>query len=101
MANAAATVQPSQAPPQAPRSKWTGPGWYRVMIAMPLGLAFAFALDVPARLALHYQPLVDGTAIATIAMISIPMSFLLGTGCFDYWFYWASGKPTRPEDHSG
>ena len=23
------------------------------------------------------------------------------SACFDYWFYWAAGRPTRPEDHSG
>src|SRR5918911_2109450 len=27
--------------------------------------------------------------------------FVVGVGAFDYWFYWAAGKPTRPEDHSG
>ena len=30
-----------------------------------------------------------------------PLFFLVGLGCFDYWFYWAAGRPTRPEDHSG
>src|SRR5205823_6716423 len=24
-----------------------------------------------------------------------------GIGCFDYWFRWAAGAPTVPEDHSG
>src|ERR687889_746268 len=27
-------------------------------------------------------------------------AFLVGLGAFDYWFYWAAGRPTRPEDHS-
>src|SRR5207237_4490172 len=26
---------------------------------------------------------------------------LVGIGAFDYWFHWAIGQPTRPEDHSG
>src|SRR6202007_1597048 len=30
-----------------------------------------------------------------------PIFLPVGLGCFDYWFYWASGRPTRPEDHSG
>ncbi len=34
-------------------------------------------------------------------MISAPLAFLVGLGAFDYWFYWAIGRPTRPEDHSG
>jgi len=55
---------------------------------------------VPLRIALHYHPYVDGTAIATIAMITIPMSFLIGIGCFDYWIRWGFGLPTIPDDHS-
>src|SRR4051812_50046704 len=34
-------------------------------------------------------------------MITVPMAFLFGIGCFDYWLRWASGAPTIPEDHSG
>jgi cytochrome c oxidase subunit I len=101
MASATATVQQAHPPVHRPRSKWTAPGWYRVLWGMPAGLALAFVIDVPLRIALHYHPYVDSTAIATIAMITIPMAFLVSIGCFDYWFYWASGKPTRPEDHSG
>ncbi|HEX4734651.1 MAG TPA: cytochrome c oxidase subunit I [Thermoleophilaceae bacterium] len=100
MATAAATVQP-HAPVHQPRSKWTAPGWYRVLIALPAGFLLAFAIVTLARLALHYHPTVDWTAIVTVAMITVPMAFLIGIGCFDYWFYWASGGPTRPEDHSG
>jgi cytochrome c oxidase subunit 1 len=33
--------------------------------------------------------------------IFVPIGFLVGLGAFDYWFYWISGRPTRPEDHSG
>ena len=101
MATAAATVPHAHATAPPPRNRFTAPGWYRVLWAMPAGLALAFAIDVPLRIALHYHPYVDGNAIATIAMISIPMFFLVGIGCFDYWFYWAAGKPTRPEDHLG
>ena len=36
-----------------------------------------------------------------VGLLTTPMFFLVGLGCFDYWFYWASGRPTRPEDHSG
>src|SRR5688572_20041545 len=31
----------------------------------------------------------------------MPLGFIVGIGCFDYWFRWASGAPTIPEDHSG
>src|SRR4051794_41970785 len=34
-------------------------------------------------------------------MITGPLGFLVGLGAFDYWFRWAAGAPTIPEDHSG
>ena len=37
----------------------------------------------------------------TIATVSFPLGLLIGIGAFDYWAYYFSGKPTRPEDHSG
>ncbi|MBX5470160.1 MAG: cytochrome c oxidase subunit I [Thermoleophilaceae bacterium] len=77
------------------------PGWYRAMLSVPLGIGFAFALVVPLRALSHYKPVVDGDAITTVALISTPLAFLIGIGCFDYWFRWASGAPTVPEDHSG
>ncbi|HEX6025888.1 MAG TPA: cbb3-type cytochrome c oxidase subunit I, partial [Solirubrobacter sp.] len=40
-------------------------------------------------------------AILLLSMLLAPIWFLIGLGAFDYWFYWAAGKPTRPEDHSG
>ena len=48
-----------------------------------------------------YDPLLDGDAITTVALIAMPLAFIVGIGCFDYWFRWASGAPTIPEDHSG
>jgi cytochrome c oxidase subunit 1 len=35
-----------------------------------------------------------------VAARAAPLFFLVGLGAFDYWFYWAAGRPTRPEDHS-
>jgi cytochrome c oxidase subunit I len=39
--------------------------------------------------------------VLAVALLLTPLFFLVGIGCFDYWFYWAAGRPTRPEDHSG
>ena len=39
-------------------------------------------------------------AILTVSLIAVPLFFLVGFGGFDYWFYWAAGRKTRPEDHS-
>src|SRR6202023_2550123 len=71
---------------------------------MLLGVAFSTGLTWLVRMSTghttfhHY---LDGEAILTVALIASPLLFLVGIGGFDYWFYWAIGRPTRPEDHSG
>src|SRR5689334_21106812 len=77
------------------------PGWYRAALSVVIGIAVAFGLDIAIRALYGLDPLVKGSAITTVALITIPISFLIGIGCFDYWFRWASGAPTVPEDHSG
>ena len=77
------------------------PGLHRGILATPLGIALAYAIVLPIRAASGYHPVLDGTAILQVAMITSPFAFLIGLGAFDYWFYWAIGRPTRPEDHSG
>jgi cytochrome c oxidase subunit I len=103
-----ATVQTTHhAAPAAPptiSSRLRGPGWYRAALFMILGLGVAFAITTIIRVAYGhdtYAHYVDGHAVTLVAMISMPLAFLIGLGCFDYWFYWAAGKATRPEDHSG
>src|ERR671916_446641 len=81
--------------------RWTGPGWYRALLGTVLAAAFGLGLVVLVRSLYGYEPLVDWDAIVTVMLISAPLGFLVGIGCFDYWFYWAAGRPTRPEDHSG
>src|SRR4029077_11314614 len=39
-------------------------------------------------------------AILQVALLATPLFFFVGLGAFDYWAYWAIGRPTRPEDHS-
>jgi cytochrome c oxidase subunit 1 len=77
------------------------PGLHRGILATPLGIALAYALVIGIRAASGLPHIVDGTAILQVAMIVAPFAFLIGLGAFDYWFYWAIGRPTRPEDHSG
>src|SRR5450631_991320 len=81
-------------------AKLRAPGWYRAALYDVLGLAFAFALTVLVRWLMHQHPIIDGHAITIVALIAVPLAFLIGIGGFDYWFYWASGRPTRAEDHS-
>jgi cytochrome c oxidase subunit 1 len=79
------------------------PGFYRAGMAVVLGVAFATAITWVVRVATghatftHY---LSGEAITTVSLIACPLFFLVGLGAFDYWFYWAAGRPTRAEDHS-
>jgi cytochrome c oxidase subunit I len=77
------------------------PGWWRALTYVVLGVAFAYGLSIGGRALLGYDPLLDGESVLTIGLLAVPFFFLVGLGCFDYWFYWAAGRPTRPEDHSG
>jgi cytochrome c oxidase subunit I len=77
------------------------PGWWRALAFTVLGVAFSYALTIGLRALFGYDPLLDGEAVLAVALLLTPLFFLVGIGCFDYWFYWASGRPTRPEDHSG
>ena len=81
-------------------AKLRAPGWYRAALFDVLGLLFSFGLTVLIRWAMHQHPLIDGHAITIVALIAVPLFFLVGIGGCDYWFYWAAGKPTRAEDHS-
>jgi cytochrome c oxidase subunit I len=76
-------------------------GWYRAFAYLVLGVAFSYGLTIGLRALFGYDPLLDGEAVTVVALLAAPMFFLVGLGCFDYWFYWAAGRPTRPEDHSG
>jgi cytochrome c oxidase subunit I len=78
------------------------PGWYRATLGTVLGFLFGLGLVAGIRALYGWDPVLDWDAIITVGgLIGAPLGYLVGIGCFDYWFYWASGKPTRPEDHSG
>src|SRR3954469_21720420 len=84
------------------------PGFPRAGLFLVLGTLFCAAIIIAVREAYGYE-MFEGGGIATkgqnaillVSLLIAPLCFLVGLGAFDYWFYWASGKPTRPEDHSG
>jgi cytochrome c oxidase subunit 1 len=85
------------------------PGWYRAGAYLLGGVLFAAALVTVVRLAYGLSTPFDGAdgwdakwqnAVLIVSLLGAPLFFLVGLGAFDYWFYWASGRPTRPEDHS-
>jgi cytochrome c oxidase subunit I len=48
-----------------------------------------------------WDPVWEWPVVITVAFLTMaPIGFLLGIGAFDYWLYYISGRPTRPEDHS-
>ena len=95
---------PHQAPGRlAQGNRFRRAGWPRAALFTVLGVGFAFGITCLIR-ALYgsgtYDNVLDGYAVTIVALIAAPFFFFVGIGAFDYWFYWASGKPTRPEDHS-
>jgi cytochrome c oxidase subunit I len=91
------------AAPPAPTGfrRLTAPGWLRVLWVTPVFIGFGFALPLLVRWAAHWDPVWKGSVLVTIQLVTAPIGFLVGIGGFDYWAHYASGRPTRPEDHSG
>src|SRR2546422_800685 len=85
-------------------AKLRAPGFYRAGWMMVVGVAFSLFLTWVVRASTGHSTFrhyISGEAILTVSMLAVPLLFLIGIGGFDYWFYWAMGRPTRPEDHSG
>ncbi len=85
-------------------AKFRAPGFYRAALGFLLGIAFATAITWLVRRATGHHTFphyLKGEAILVVSLIASPLFFLVGLGGFDYWFAWAAGKPTQPEDHSG
>ena len=79
------------------------PGWIRGALGALLGAAFGFGLVIVLREISGlpiYQTEQTGYPHVVVPLITGPLGFLLGFGCFDYWLRWAVGMPTIPEDHS-
>ncbi len=95
-----ATVAPPRPGAKTPLPrKFMRGGWYRAALFDVLGLGFAFGITALLRFLNHQHPVIDPHAITIVALFSVPIFFLVGLGAFDYWLYWASGAPTRPESH--
>ncbi len=80
------------------------PGWIRAIVFIILGIGFSIGLDVTIRAIYghdRFAHFYEADAVLQVCLIVVPLFFLVGLGLFDYWFYWAAGRRTRPEDHSG
>src|SRR3954453_10754208 len=73
---------------------------FRALGVLAIRIRFSYGLSCLTRWAYHIPPVLDSAAAAPIIMPAARLFFLVGLGAFVYWFYWASGKPSRAEDHS-
>src|SRR5947209_17136751 len=98
----APTGHPVHHAPVDPRPIWRRPNHLRALIFLAVGFAFSYLLVAGIRNAMHQaHPWRNWDAVVTVFLIAGPLFWLVGLGAFDYWFRWAAGKPTIPEDHSG
>src|SRR5262245_11235820 len=84
------------------------PGLPRAGLFLVLGVLFCAAIVLGVRELYSFPTFEDGgltvkaqNGVLLVSLLIAPIWFLIGLGAFDYWFYWASGRRTRPEDHSG
>ncbi|HET6830675.1 MAG TPA: cbb3-type cytochrome c oxidase subunit I, partial [Solirubrobacterales bacterium] len=99
--------QPEAPPAQRSPRLWSGglraPGWPRGLAGAVLGGLFGFGLVVALRAISGleiFQTEQTGYPHVIVPAITAPIGFLIGIGCCDYWFRWAAGAPTTPDDHS-
>ena len=79
------------------------PGLIRAGLGFVLGAGFGFGLVVALRAISGleiFQTEPTGYPHLIVPAITGPLGFLIGLGAFDYWFRWAAGAPTIPDDHS-
>jgi cytochrome c oxidase subunit 1 len=85
------------------RGSLRAPGWPRALLGAGLGGALGFGLVVALRAISGleiFQTDQTGYPHLIVPAFTTPLGFLVGIGCFDYWWRWAIGSPTTPEDHS-
>src|SRR5687768_12632414 len=79
------------------------PGWPRALLGTLVGGAFGFGLVVALRAISGleiFQTEPTGYPHLIVPALTGPLGFMAGIGCFDYWWRWAMGARTAPEDHS-
>ena len=84
------------------RSLLMRPGFIRAAWCFVLFFLIGLYIVAGVRWLAGWDPVYDWNIIVVVAGLTLaPIGFLLGLGAFDYWLHWISGRPTRPEDHSG
>ncbi len=79
-----------------PLSYW----WKRAVLWSVGGFAASFLIVYLARLVFGMEPYWNPQVYYTVAASLTSICFLIGIGCFDYWWGYIKGKPLDPDDHS-
>ena len=79
-----------------PLSYW----WKRAVLWSAGSFLFAFGLIWLMRTIFGMEPLWEPQVYVTAATALTTIGFLIGIGCFDYWWLWMTGRRVDPEDHS-
>src|SRR3954449_10394913 len=82
-------------------ARFRAPGMLRAFLFAAYGVALSYLIIFIIRTWYSLDPVLEGSAVLELALFLSPLGFLIGLGAFSYWFYWASGKRTLAEDHSG
>ncbi|HEY4346390.1 MAG TPA: cbb3-type cytochrome c oxidase subunit I [Gaiellaceae bacterium] len=89
------------APPPTGLRRLTAAGWIRAIWTTPLVGFAGLGLVCLIRWAAHWDPVWKSAPLVTVATVTFPIGVLIGIGSFDYWAYYVSGRPQRPESHDG
>ena len=90
------------APPPTGWRRLLAPGWLRVLWMTPLFALVGIGIVTGLRALAGWDPVWHWPPIIVVSFLTLaPIGYLAGIGCFDYWAYYISGRPTRPEDHAG
>ena len=87
-----------RAPQGPPRSVWIRAGWWRALLWTWVAAGLGVALPAVIRELLGWDWYSRPVTFTTVLFLA-PMGFILGIGCFDYWFRYVVGAPTQPENH--
>jgi cytochrome c oxidase subunit I len=99
--HAGAHAHAEAAPPPTGWRVLTAAGWLRAAWVTALFAAAGVGLVAGLRAIAGWDPVLEWSVITVVAFLTMaPIGFLVGLGAFDYWAYYISGRPTRPEDHS-
>jgi len=82
-------------------AKLRAPGLLRAFLYSAYGVALAYVIIGIFRTWYDLHPRFAGHAVLELALFTSAFGFLVGLGGFTYWFYWATGKKTLADDHSG